>query len=199
MSDIVERLKSSLEKMASSASVDMHLWNEHSNAVLQAASRIKELEGEAEKAEMALELLRKMRHGAARARDAALADNERLREALEKVEARIRAEERERCAAVARNRGNLYEAAAERYTTPGLNQQKARTKAGVAFRLADEILNHGETDYVCVRREELEKALRSAALLVQHVDLEMPSPPPGWFADCRDDIAAIRQKLAAKD
>lgn len=49
----------------------------------QAAARIKELEGDLEKAERALELLRKMRHGAARARDAALAENERLREALE--------------------------------------------------------------------------------------------------------------------
>ena len=74
-------------------------------------------------------------------------------------EARIRAEERERCAAVARNRGNLYEAAAERHQAGHPNQQKARTKAGAAFRLAGELLNHGETDYVCVRREELEAAI----------------------------------------
>lgn len=68
-------------------------------------------------------------------------------------ESQIRAEERERCAAVIRNRGNLYEAGAERHQAGHPNQQKARTKAGVAFRLANEVLNHGETDYVCVRRE----------------------------------------------
>ena len=76
MSDIVERLERRAHDYRA-----RHMGLA-ADEISEAASRIRELEGEVEKAEMALELLRKMRHGAARARDAALADNERLREAL---------------------------------------------------------------------------------------------------------------------
>lgn len=80
--DLVERLETSLEKMANTCTADMDIWNEHSNAVLEAASRIRELEGEVERLTKANEHHRYMRANLAPSRDAALADNERLREAL---------------------------------------------------------------------------------------------------------------------
>lgn len=43
MSDIVERLRDTTEQMACTASVDMSLWDKHSNACLEAAAEIERL------------------------------------------------------------------------------------------------------------------------------------------------------------
>ena len=43
MTDIVERLRSTTEQMASNCSVDMTLWCEHSGAALEAATEIERL------------------------------------------------------------------------------------------------------------------------------------------------------------
>lgn len=44
MSDLVKRLRTSTEMMANRCAVDMVLWNEHSNATLEAADRLFEME-----------------------------------------------------------------------------------------------------------------------------------------------------------
>jgi L-alanine-DL-glutamate epimerase-like enolase superfamily enzyme len=52
--DIVDRLRSTTEAMASHASVDMALWDRHSNACLEAAAEITGLRKERDEARAAL-------------------------------------------------------------------------------------------------------------------------------------------------
>lgn len=44
MTDLIERLRETTEEMAHLCGLPFALWNEHSNAVLEAADRIEELE-----------------------------------------------------------------------------------------------------------------------------------------------------------
>ena len=44
MSDLIKRLRETKEEMAHLCGLPLALWNEHSNAVLEAADRIEELE-----------------------------------------------------------------------------------------------------------------------------------------------------------
>lgn len=44
MSDIATRLRATTEIMACTASVDMTIWNKHSNACLEAAAEIEKLQ-----------------------------------------------------------------------------------------------------------------------------------------------------------
>jgi hypothetical protein len=52
--DIVDRLRSTTEAMASHASVDMALWDRHSNACLEAAAEITRLRKERDEARAAM-------------------------------------------------------------------------------------------------------------------------------------------------
>jgi hypothetical protein len=46
MSDLIKRLRETTEEMAHLCGLPFALWNEHSNAVLEAADRIEQLEAD---------------------------------------------------------------------------------------------------------------------------------------------------------
>ena len=60
MTDIVERLRSTTEQMACTASVDMTLWDKHSNACLEAAATIERLREALQSTSTMIELMCKV-------------------------------------------------------------------------------------------------------------------------------------------
>jgi hypothetical protein len=110
-------------------------------------------------------------------------------------EARIRADERERCAAEIEDMDHGGEGWA--------------AHAEIEFRrgLSSALRSGTDTDYVCVRREELERFATSAALLlanaegcaVNHYGEDYAlHGTPGWLSDCAADVARLRSLLKEK-
>ena len=79
--------------------------------------------------------------------------------------------------------------------------------ADLLRRMAEALRSGPDTDYVCVRREELERFATSAALLlanaegcaVNHYGEDHAlHGTPGWLSDCAADVARLRSLLKEK-
>lgn len=123
-------------------------------------------------------------------------------------EARIRKDERERCAAVADKHAPYTEEAIKSATAISLmNNAMAVHASHTCHTIAAALRSGTDTDYVCVRREELERFATSAALLlanaegcaVNHYGEDHAlHGTPGWLSDCAADVARLRSLLKEK-